>query len=218
MFNFNYSEQMKNLIFDLGNVIIDIDFDLTFRAFSKLSSIYSWEEVRYFIKEKCIWENYEKGIINDDEFRKILRNELKIKASDSDLDNAFCGLLQKIQPERVELLQKLSKKYRLFILSNTSNIHFQQVEKLLFESAGISHFSEIFKAVFLSFEMGKLKPEIEIYQQVLLEANIQANETLFFDDMLINLESAATLGIQTKQIIPNQFTIIDFFKNNEVQN
>lgn len=218
MFNFNYSEQMKNLIFDLGNVIIDIDFDLTFRAFSKLSSIYSWEEVRYFIKEKCIWENYEKGIINDDEFRKILRNELKIKASDSDLDNAFCGLLQKIQPERVELLQKLSKKYRLFILSNTSNIHFQQVEKLLFESAGINHFSEIFKTVFLSFEMGKLKPEIEIYQQVLLEANIQANETLFFDDMLINLESAETLGIQTKQIIPNQFTIIDFFKNNEVQN
>ena len=209
---------MKNLIFDLGNVIVDINFDLTFKAFSNLSSIYSWEEVRYFIKEKCIWENYEKGIINDDEFRKILRNELKIKASDSDLDKAFCRLLQKIQPERVELLQKLSKKYQIFILSNTSNIHFQQVEKLLFESAGISHFSEIFKAVFLSFEMGKLKPEIEIYQQVLLKANIQANETLFFDDMLINLESAATLGIQTKQIIPNRYTIIDFFKNNEVQN
>ena len=209
---------MKNLIFDLGNVIVDINFDLTFKAFSNLSSIYSWEEVRYFIKEKCIWENYEKGIINDDEFRKTLRNELKIKASDSDLDKAFCGLLQKIQPERVELLQKLSKKYQIFILSNTSNIHFQQVEKLLFESSGTSHFSEIFKAVFLSFEMGKLKPEIEIYQQVLLKANIQANETLFFDDMLINLESAATLGIQTKQIIPNRYTIIDFFKNNEVQN
>ncbi|MEY4541617.1 MAG: hypothetical protein RLZZ306_3374 [Bacteroidota bacterium] len=207
---------MKNLIFDLGNVIIDIDFDLTFRKFAKLSTEYSWEEVRYFIKDKCIWENYEKGLINDEKFRETLRKELKIKASDNELDIAFCGLLQKIQPERIKLLQDLSKKYRLFILSNTSNIHFQQVEKLLFESSGIQHFRDIFEIVFLSFEMGKLKPEIEIYQQVLQEANIQANETIFFDDMLVNLESAATLGIKTQQIIPNKFTIIDFFKNNEI--
>lgn len=207
---------MKNLIFDLGNVVIDIDFDLTFRAFSKLSSQYSWEEVRHFIKEKHIWEDYEKGLCDDNEFREKLRKELKIKASDLELDEAFCGLLKKIQPERIELLQELSKKYRLFILSNTSNIHFKQVEKLLFESAKINHFSEIFEKVFLSFEMGKLKPEIEIYQQVLKEAYIKANETLFLDDMLINLEAASTLGIRTKQIIPNKFTIIDFFKNNEV--
>lgn len=207
---------MKNLIFDLGNVIIDIDFDLTFREFSKLSSLYSWEEVRHFIKEKCIWEDYEKGLVGDEKFREILRNELKIKASDTELDKAFCGLLQNIQPERIELLKELSKKYRLFILSNTSNIHFQKVEKLLFESAGISHFSEIFETVFLSFEMGKLKPEIEIYQQVLSQANLKANETLFFDDMLINLQGASTLGIHTRQIIPNKFTIIDFFENNEI--
>ncbi len=157
---------MKNLIFDLGNVIIDIDFDLTFRAFSKLSSNYTWEEVRYFVKDKCIWENYEKGKTNDEEFRETLRNELKINASDAEIDLAFCGLLQNIQPKRIELLKELSKKYRIFILSNTSNIHFQQVEKLLFESAGVNHFNEIFEKVFLSFEMGKLKPEIEIYQQV----------------------------------------------------
>ena len=207
---------MKNIIFDLGNVIIDIDFDLTFREFSKLSSKYSWKEVRYFIKEKGIWEDYEKGIINDEKFRETLRNELKIKASDLELDRAFCGLLQKIQPERIELLQKLSQKYRLFILSNTSNIHFQQVEKMLFESSGINNFDQIFEKIFLSFEMGKLKPEVEIYQQVLKEANIQSHETLFLDDMLVNLEAAATLGIHTNQIIPNQFTIIDFFNNNEI--
>ena len=189
---------MKNLIFDLGNVIIDIDFDLTFRAFSKLSSEYSWEEVRHFIKEKHIWEDYEKGLSDDIEFRETLRKELKIKASDSELDKAFCGLLQKIQPERIKLIEELSKKYRLF------------------ESAGINHFSEIFETVFLSFEMGKLKPEIEIYQQVLKEANLEAKETLFLDDMLINLEAASTLGIHTKQIIPNQITIIDFFENNEI--
>ena len=64
--------------------------------------------------------------------------------------------------------------------------------------------------------MGKLKPEIEIYQQVLKEANLEAKETLFLDDMLINLEAASTLGIHTKQIIPNQITIIDFFENNEI--
>ena len=207
---------MKNIIFDLGNVIIDIDFDLTFREFSKLSYQYSWEEVRYIIKEKRIWENYEKGLVNDEKFREILRSELKIKASDAELDRAFCGLLLEIQPDRIELLQNLSKKYRLFILSNTSSIHFNQVEMLLRESTDLKHFNEIFEYNFLSFEMGKLKPEIEIYQQVLKEANLEPHETLFLDDMLINLEAAATLGISTKQIVPNQFTILDFFKNNEI--
>ncbi len=64
--------------------------------------------------------------------------------------------------------------------------------------------------------MGKLKPEVAIYQQLLKEANIHAHETLFLDDMLMNLESAATLGIKTKQFILNQFIIIDFFNNNEI--
>jgi glucose-1-phosphatase len=216
VFHFKIFEQMKNIIFDLGNVIIDIDFDLTFREFSKLSTKYSWKEIRYFIKQKCIWEDYEKGITDDEKFRDNLRNELKIKASDAELDNAFCALLQNIQPERINLLQELSKSHHLFILSNTSNIHFQRVEKLLYESSDIKHFSEIFEKIFLSFEMGKLKPEVEIYQQVLKEAHLHSYETLFLDDMLTNLEAAATLGIHTKQIIPNKFTIIDFFNNNEI--
>jgi putative hydrolase of the HAD superfamily len=61
--------------------------------------------------------------------------------------------------------------------------------------------------------MGKVKPNVDIYEQLLQEANLVAQETLFLDDMLANLEGAQILGIQTKQIIPPSFTILDLFAN-----
>lgn len=204
---------MKNIIFDLGNVIIDIDFERTFKAFTEISENVNWRESERILKEKQIWSRYEKGQLTDAEFRAEIREELKISASDEQIDTAFCGLLMDIDPERIELIKKLATKYKIYILSNTSHIHFLEVERILERCAGVKHFSEIFDHVFLSYEMGKLKPEVDIYEEVLKQANLVASETLFLDDLLANLEGAATLGIQTKQIVPQEFTILDLFSN-----
>ncbi|MET3127259.1 putative hydrolase of the HAD superfamily [Arcicella rosea] len=204
---------MKNIIFDLGNVIIDIDFERTFKAFTEISENVNWRESERILKEKQIWSRYEKGQLTDAEFRAEIREELKISASDEQIDTAFCGLLMDIDPARIELIKKLATKYKIYILSNTSHIHFLEVERILERCAGVKHFSEIFDYVFLSYEMGKLKPEVDIYEEVLKQANLVASETLFLDDLLANLEGAATLGIQTKQIVPQEFTILDLFSN-----
>lgn len=204
---------MKNIIFDLGNVIIDIDFERTFKAFTEISENVNWRESERILKEKQIWSRYEKGQLTDAEFRAEIREELKITASDEQIDTAFCGLLMDIDPARIELIKKLATKYKIYILSNTSHIHFLEVERILERCADVKHFSEIFDYVFLSYEMGKLKPEVDIYEEVLKQANLVASETLFLDDLLANLEGAATLGIQTKQIVPNEFTILDLFSN-----
>lgn len=204
---------MKNIIFDLGNVIIDIDFERTFKAFTEISENVNWRESERILREKKIWSRYEKGELSDSAFRAEIREELKITASDEQIDKAFCGLLMDIEPARIELIKKLATKYKIYILSNTSHIHFLEVERILERCTGLKHFSEIFDHVFLSYEMGKLKPEVDIYEEVLKQANLVASETLFLDDLLANLEGAATLGILTKQIVPNEFTILDLFSN-----
>lgn len=202
---------MKNIIFDLGNVIIDIDFERTFKAFANISKNIDWREGERILKEKQIWSKYEKGLFTDSEFRDVIRNEFQIDASDEQIDTAFSGLLLDIEPARIELIKKLSSKYNTYILSNTSNIHILEVEKILERCTGVKKLSDIFHHVFLSYEMGMLKPDVEIYEEVLKQANLVASETLFLDDLVTNLEGAASIGIQTKQIVPREFTILDLF-------
>jgi glucose-1-phosphatase len=204
---------MENIIFDLGNVIIDIDFSLTFQAFAKLSKGYTPEEIAEIMTDQKLWSDYEKGLFTDNQFRTLLKSNLLLNASDADIDEAFCALLLPIEPKRIELIRKLAKNHRLFILSNTNHIHFKKVEKMIVAATGMNIIEEeLIECAFLSYEMGMAKPNQEIYQQLMDEAMILPKETLFLDDMLPNLKAAEKLGIKTAQIIPNKFTILDYFK------
>jgi glucose-1-phosphatase len=187
---------IKNLIFDLGNVIIDIDPALTYQAFAKLSKKLSATEVEQRIKAKNFWLRYETGEFDNAQFRDLLRDELFISASDQALDHAFNALLLDIDPHRIELIEQLGQKYRLFMLSNTSSIHFEEVENILYRCSGRRHFAPMFEHLFLSWEMKKIKPNADIYEQVLSDAKLVAQETLFTDDLKANVEAAAQLGIQ----------------------
>jgi glucose-1-phosphatase len=205
---------MENIIFDLGNVIIDIDFSLTFQALAKLSNGYSADEIAEIMTDQKIWEDYEKGVFTDAQFRTILKSNLLLnKISDAEIDEAFCALLLPIDPNRIALLKKLSKNHRLFILSNTNQIHFKKVEKMIKEATGTDIIEEeIIECAFLSYEMNLAKPDKAIYKQLMDEAMILPKETLFLDDMLPNVKAAEKLGIKTVQINPKEFTILDYFK------
>jgi glucose-1-phosphatase len=204
---------MENIIFDLGNVIIDIDFSLTFQALAKYSDGYSHEEIAEIITDQKLWTDYEKGVFTDNQFRTLLKSNLLLKATDAEIDEAFCALLLPIEPKRIELLKKLAKNHRLFILSNTNHIHFKKVEKMIIEATNTDIIKEeLIECAFLSYEMGMAKPDKAIYQQLMDEAMILPKETLFLDDMLPNVKAAEKLGIKTVQIIPDKFTILDYFK------
>lgn len=204
---------MENIIFDLGNVIIDIDFSLTFQALAKLSKDYPPDEIADTMTDQKFWSDYEKGLFTDNQFRAVLRSNLLLNATDSEIDAAFCALLLPVDPKRIELIKRLSKNHRLFILSNTNHIHFKKVEKMIIEATGTDIIEEeLIECAFLSYEMGMAKPNKAIYQQLMDEAMILPKETLFLDDMLENVKAAENLGIKTVQIIPNKFTILDYFK------
>lgn len=188
--------EIKNLIFDLGGVIINLSVDSTYHAFSQLSGK-SIQDLKDAAKEVSFFNDYEKGLIDDADFRKSLREFLQIEAHDHQLDDAWNAMLLDIPHARIELLKRLRNQYQLFLLSNTNNIHLQCFTNIVKDTLGETSLDIYFDKSYYSHLMKMRKPDSEIYQQVLSENSLHANETLFLDDNLSNLEGAQTIGIKT---------------------
>lgn len=212
---------MKNLIFDLGDVIIPIDLTAPVRNFAMLANMPE-DEVRTIWKEHDLFNQYETGLIDDDAFRGHVRrllhnrtNALDTEASDrwadEVIDTAWNTVLLDLPVERIERIKELTPKYRLFLLSNTSPIHIRQVNNVLIQ-LNQPTLEQLFERVFYSYAVRMAKPSPEIYRHVLTEAGLVAEETAFFDDNAANIRAAAGLGIQAVHVQP-PLTILDYLKD-----
>lgn len=200
---------IKNLLFDLGDVIINIDVPRAAVNFAKLTEK-TTAEVSQIFQEKQLFRQFETGIINAKQFRNYIREILQASdLSDVVIDLAWNSLLLELPPARVALLQTLANKYRLFLLSNTSPIHIAETNQILERATDVSRLEELFEIAFYSYEMNLMKPDPAIYLRVLEEAGILAEETLFLDDNADNIKSAQLLGIHTIHVQkPN--TILEY--------
>ncbi|WP_461039319.1 HAD family hydrolase [Spirosoma harenae] len=202
---------MKNLIFDLGDVIIPIDLTAPVRNFAMLANLPE-DEVRAIWKQHDIFKNYETGLVDDTEFRAHVRRLLKNDAwADEVIDTAWNTVLLDLPVERIERIKELAKTHRLFLLSNTSPIHIRQVNRIL-TSLNQPTLEDLFERVYYSYDVRMMKPSPEIYQHVLTDADLIASETAFFDDNAANIQAAATLGIQAVHVQPPK-TILDYLKD-----
>jgi glucose-1-phosphatase len=201
-------KNIENIIFDLGGVLLNLDPMASVHALIKHSEL-SLENKNLIRLSHDVFFDYEKGLIPDAEFRARLREYLATEASDEELDTAWNMMLLDFPSERILLLKALRKKYKLYLLSNTNGIHLKRVSEILQEASGrdLDHF---FDKVYYSFSMYKRKPEPEIFLQVLEENNLKAEETLFVDDSLENIESAKKLGILTLHVTSKQ-TLPEYF-------
>jgi glucose-1-phosphatase len=202
---------IKNIIFDLGAVIINIDFQYTFEAFAKLCNTDILTLIKKF-RDLRIFERYEVGEFDDEQFRNFIRKELNPELSDAGIDKAWNALLLDIPLKRIELLKKLSKSFRLFLLSNTNNIHIVEVNKILHETSRLNKLDLLFEKVYYSYDIRLAKPDVKIYEHVLQENNLIAAETLFIDDNLDNIKGAEKAGLRTLHIVLPQ-SITDHFNN-----
>lgn len=199
---------LKNLIFDLGDVIMPIDLTAPVRNFAMLADLPE-EEVRAIWKQHDIFTHYETGLIDDDAFRGHVRRLLRSDTwADEVIDTAWNTVLLDLPVERIERIKELKQHYRLFLLSNTSPIHIRRVNQVL---TGVNQpmLENLFERVFYSYEVRLMKPSPEIYQHVLTEAGLKAEETAFFDDNLANIRAAAALGIQAVHVQPPK-TILEY--------
>ncbi len=192
---------LKNILFDLGGVILDLNVSGTLEGFLNLGfpkELLNYPENFY----TDVYFNYETGRVSTAEFRDSIRKLSGINFTDQDFDDAWCAMLFRVPRKRTELLRSLSKDYQLFILSNTSELHIEHFSRMFYDAAGFS-LDEVFTRCFYSHEIKLHKPDPAAFNFVLKEASILAGETLFLDDNIHNVKAARELGFNVIHITEN---------------
>jgi glucose-1-phosphatase len=187
---------IKHIIFDLGNVLLNINPSLTYKALEGLE-IPNFELVYQRLLAKNIFQNFETNALSSKDFLESIKNEVAIPLEDEKIIKAWNALLLDFPLRRLQILQQLQVHYDLVLLSNTNAIHEVHFNKILQQNHGIPNIGVFFDRVYYSHRVGMRKPNPEIYQLVLDECSFRPEFTLFIDDLEENTISAARLGIQT---------------------
>ncbi len=188
-------ENIDTIIFDFGGVLININYHLTIDAFKKLG-IEDFEERYSQADQSSLFNDLEVGNISAQRFVNELLHFLPSGTSPNQVVHAWNAMLLDVPKSAVDVLTSLKGKYRLFLLSNTNEIH---IPKALVEWKKTTEvdFYNCFDHVFLSHEMGLRKPNKEIFERVCLEQNIQPENALFIDDSPQHLLGAKDVGLNT---------------------
>jgi epoxide hydrolase-like predicted phosphatase len=188
---------IKNIIFDLGNVIVDIDAKRTEHGLNKLgieraSDIFTVEE------QNDLCDRLECGVLSGEEFIRLLgEHSLSQDVDLGAVKAAWESMILQSHPERLQVLSDLRQHYRVFLLSNTNEIHYNYLNKQFAEQHDIACLDNLFDKAYYSFRVGLRKPMPEIYEHVLEDGGMHPEETLFIDDLDKNLEAAKQFNIQT---------------------
>ncbi|MFH1296961.1 MAG: HAD family phosphatase [Bacteroidota bacterium] len=200
---------IRNIIFDFGGVICNIDISRMEKAFVALG-------IKQFDKEYSVTErdnffgSFETGKISPKQFRDTLANYFDRQVTEQEIDAAWNALLQDIPASRISLLRNLVHHYRLFLLSNTNEIHFNKYLKELQEVYGVSGFKDLFEKAYFSHQIGLRKPFREVFDFVISDAGLNRKETLFIDDSMQHVEGARKAGLQTYHLREGE-SITDLF-------
>lgn len=199
---------IKNIIFDLGGVILNIDYNKTANAFRQIG-LKNFDDIYSQAKQNQVFDKLETGELTSNEFRKYIK-AIVPSLQYSDIDKAWNAMLLDLPLQRVVLLKKLKKKYRLFLLSNTNEIHIKAFRKIIQSSYDENIFDAIFEHQYYSSEMGMRKPNSDCFQCVLEKNSLDPSETLFIDDSIQHVEGARKLKIKACHLTPGQ-NIIELF-------
>jgi glucose-1-phosphatase len=190
------SPHIRNLIFDLGGVILNLSVQSTLQQLAAVTGI-PMEKIMESYGSRQEFLQYEKGMIGDQEFRSAIRTIYSYEGSDTVIDTCWNAMLLDIPRRRIDLLKSLKDKYRTFLLSNTNSIHVKCFSENLKHEHGIESLDSLFEKVYYSHLLGMRKPDAEIYEHLLNENNLVSSETLFLDDSQRNIDGARAVGIQT---------------------
>ncbi|MBB1199350.1 glucose-1-phosphatase [Enterobacteriaceae bacterium 89] len=191
-------------IFDLGNVIVDIDFNRVFGAWSDFSRVPLATLKQKFVMGEA-FHQHERGEISDEAFAEAICHEMELPLSYEQFAHGWQAIFVGLRPEVITIMQKLREQgHRVVVLSNTNRLH------TTFWPGEYPQVREAADHIYLSQEMGTRKPEAQIYQQVLKNEGFAAADTVFFDDNSDNIAGANQLGITSilvtgKETIPNYF-------------
>ncbi len=195
--------QTKNIIFDLGGVLLDINFQKSIDAFKNLG-IENFAEMFSQFKADELFEKLETGELNETDFYSAIKKRTKLAITDTEIDNAWNALILHFRTGSLAFLEKLSQNYKLYLLSNTNSIHLRFFKTLFTKETGKPLLDNYFIKAWYSNEIGLRKPGTKIFEFVLQQENLKAAETLFIDDTLSNIETAQKMGFRTHHLLPTE--------------
>ncbi|HXB07869.1 MAG TPA: HAD family phosphatase [Puia sp.] len=199
---------IKNIIFDLGGVILNLDNQRTTDAFVSLG-LKNIKEYFGHGYAASFFKDYEVGRITDRQFIDAIRETAGLNAADQAIMDAWNALLLDFPAERIHLLQELRKNYRLFLFSNTNAIHLAQLQMIYARTFGGGSLDDLFEKTYYSHLLGMRKPDQASYEHIIRENGLNGPETLFVDDAIINVEGAEQAGLKGLYLRPG-ISLLDF--------
>lgn len=193
---------IRNLLFDLGGVIMDIEKSRCVEAFTELGLKNAADYFGDFVQQGPFMQ-IENGDITPDEFHRLLRRELPAGTTDAAIDAAFCRFLVGIPPHRLRDLRELRRRFKVYLLSNTNPIMWASTIKDEFTREGLQR-EDYFDGIVTSFAARSMKPDRRIFEYAVEHLGIDPSETLFIDDSQSNLEAAAKLGFEVALAAPGR--------------
>lgn len=188
-------EHIENIIFDLGGVILDIDYDITINQFKEIG-IADFDDLFSQAQQTDLFDLFETGKLSENQFIERLQKHFKIKKDRKDILKAWNAMLLGFPDKRKETLEAFSKRFNIVLLSNTNETHIKAFKKITYDTYGEYWFPNVFKNIYYSNEIGLRKPNMNAFQFVLNDNGFKAEETLFFDDSLQHIEGARKAGIE----------------------
>lgn len=186
-------DRPDDLLLDLGNVLVGVEPERTVAAFERLAGREIIEPGIGFAPLLDLNAGFDSGAIDAAGFRDAIRARLGIDDADDDMDRAWCAMLVEL-PHTARLVADLVRRHRLYMLSNTDPIHFEEVRR---SCAGwLSHFS----GLFLSFEQRLTKPDPAFFEAALAQLGLDPGRCLFLDDRAENVDAARAIGIQSHRV------------------
>ena len=195
--------KIKNLLFDLGGVLLNIDYNKTADAFKKLG-VHQFDELYSQAGANHLFEALETGEISEADFYTSIQQYCHPSTTQQQIEMAWNAILLNFRIESLECLAKLKNKYNVYLLSNTNSIHLTAFHKIFKEETSKANLDDYFIKAYYSHQIHKRKPYPATYQFVLEDAGIKADETLFIDDSFNNIEGAKEAGLQVYHLLATQ--------------
>lgn len=188
---------IKNLIFDLGGVLVSLDKDRCLTRFSREFGFNDFGDYLNPYAQKGFFADFESGKIDSQQFREIVRSHCSREGiEDYEIDQALNSFLTIVETYKVELLLELKEKYNLLLLSNVNPIAWSRCCELFLEANG-ADIEDVFENLYLSYEMKASKPGKEIFEMLIEDSKVNCSETLFIDDSPANIEMGKKMGLHT---------------------
>lgn len=187
------------IIFDFGNVLIDLDYPRVIREFSEVAQK-NQHEIEELVVTAPILQRFERGMSTPEEFRAEINGLLGTQLPEAQFDRIWNSMLLKVPKARMRKVLEIGKRYDTYILSNSNIIHELAFEEMIMEATGRASIRDFVKEVYFSHEIGMRKPNLNAYEHVIEDIDNYPSRMLFLDDRLDNVEAAQKAGMKAVQI------------------